>query len=195
MKRLSLIILFLVFAVPTFAQHEHHENEKQAVLLPGLGTLHHKVSTTNPEAQKFFDQGLSLVYAFNHEEAALSFRHAAELDPQLAMAYWGIAEAVAPNYNLDIDPEHEQIGYEAIQKAVAIVGQPNAKITPAERAYIDAMAKRYSNDPKADLKKLALDYKMAMGGVNKKFPADLDAATLYAESMMNLKPWQLWSND
>jgi tetratricopeptide (TPR) repeat protein len=195
MKWLSLIILFVLFAFPAFAQHEHHGNEKQAVLLPGLGALHHKVSTTNPEAQKFFDQGLSLVYAFNHEEAALSFRHAAELDPQLAMAYWGIAEAVAPNYNQDIDPEHEKIGYEAIQKAVAIANQPNVKITAAERAYIDAMAKRYSNNPKADLKKLALEYKLAMGAVNKKFPADLDAATLYAESMMNLKPWQLWSND
>src|SRR5882757_4501285 len=151
MKQLSLIILFAVFAVPAFAQHEHDGNEKQAVLLPGLGTLHHKVSTTNPEAQKFFDQGLSLVYAFNHEEAVLSFRHAAELDPQLAMAYWGIAEAVAPNYNQNIDREHEQIGYDAIQKAVAIANQANVKITEAERAYIDATAKRYSNDPKPDL--------------------------------------------
>src|SRR5882724_11549410 len=159
MSSLSLIILFVVFAVPAFAQHEHHGDEKQAVLLPGMGALHHKVSTANPEAQKFFDQGLSLVYAFNHEEAALSFRHAAELDPQLAMAYWGIAEAVAPNYNQDIDPGHEKIGYEAIQKAVALASQSNAKITPAEGAYIDAMAKRYSNDPKGDLKKLALEYK------------------------------------
>jgi tetratricopeptide (TPR) repeat protein len=195
MKRFSLIILFALFAVQIFAQHEHQGNEKQAVLLPGMGSLHHKVSTTNPEAQKFFDQGLSLVYAFNHEEAALSFRHAAELDPQLAMAYWGIAEAVAPNYNQDIDPEHEKIGYDAIQKAVALASQPNAKITAAERAYINAMAKRYSSDPKPDLKKLAVEYKSAMGIVHKKFPSDLDAATLYAESMMNLKPWQLWSTD
>ena len=88
------------------------------MLLPGLGTLRHKVSTAKPEAQKFFDQGLSLVYAFNHEEAALSFRHATELDPKLAMAWWGVALSVGPNYN---DPEPDmnraKMAWDAIQKS------------------------------------------------------------------------------
>ncbi|MGB9121819.1 MAG: hypothetical protein WCE73_14450, partial [Candidatus Angelobacter sp.] len=78
---------------------------KKATLMTGLGDLHHPVSTSNPEAQKFFDQGMRLIYAFNHEEAAGSFERAAELDPKMAMAYWGLAEAVGPNYNDPADPD------------------------------------------------------------------------------------------
>ncbi|HZS47504.1 MAG TPA: tetratricopeptide repeat protein [Blastocatellia bacterium] len=191
---LSILFLCLV-SITAFAQRDHREGEKDAQLIPGLGAQHHKVSTDNAEAQKFFDQGLLLVYAFNHEEAARSFQQAAKLDPQLAMAHWGVALAVGPNYNLDVDPDREKIAYEAIQKALSIANQPGVKITPQERAYIDAMSKRYSNDPKPDFKKLALDYKIAMGELHKKYPDDNDAATLYADSMMNLKPWQLWTPD
>ena len=90
---------------------------KPAVLMAGLSSLHHPVSTPNTEAQQFFDQGLRLVYAFNHDEAARSFHRAAELDPKLAMAWWGVALAVGPNYNLPVDPEHEKIAVEAIDKA------------------------------------------------------------------------------
>src|SRR5271169_2437293 len=90
---------------------------KPVVLMEGLSSLHHPVSTSNPAAQQFFDQGLRLVYAFNHEEAARSFRRAAELDPQLAMAWWGLALAVGPNYNLPVDPDHEKIAVDAIDAA------------------------------------------------------------------------------
>jgi len=165
--------------------------DKPATLVSGMGSLHHPVSTTNPEAQKFFDQGLSFVYAFNHDEAVKSFKRAAELDPQMAMAYWGIALALGPNINLDVDPAREKAAYDSVQKALAMV----AKAPENERVYVEVLAKRYSSDPNADLKKLALDYKNGMGDLVKRYPDDLDAATLFAESAMDLRPWQLWSAD
>jgi tetratricopeptide (TPR) repeat protein len=165
--------------------------EQPATLMSGLGSFHHQVSTTKREAQRFFDQGLTLVYAFNHEAAVRSFKRAAELDPQMAMAYWGIALALGPNINLDVDPEREKAAYDAVQKALALA----SKASPNERAYINALARRYSIDPRADLKRLALDFKNAMNDLAKQYPDDLDAATLYAESAMDLRPWQLWTKE
>jgi len=159
--------------------------------MPGLGEVHHPVSTKNRQAQQFFDQGLKLVYGFNHDEARLSFERAAQLDPKLAMAWWGVALTLGPNYNLPVDPEREKAGYDAAQRAVSL--KENA--SEAERAYIDAVATRYSNDPKADLHALDRAYKNAMGTLMAHYPDDLDAATLYAESAMNLRPWQLWTPD
>jgi hypothetical protein len=167
------------------------ENRTTAVLLPGLGDLHHPVSTKNAEAQQFFDQGMRLMYAFNHDEAARSFRHAAELDPQLAMAWWGVAIAVGPNYNLPVDAEREKIAVDAVNKAQALA----AKAPQVEQDYILAVAKRYSNDPKPDYHKLDVDYSNAMRELSQKYPDDLDAATLFGDSMMNLRPWKLWSAD
>ena len=94
--------------------------QKPAYLMEGLSNLHHPVSTQNAEAQKFFDQGLRLVFAFNHDEAARSFHRAVELDPKLAMAWWGVALAVGPNYILPVDPEHEKLAVEAIDKAKSL---------------------------------------------------------------------------
>jgi tetratricopeptide (TPR) repeat protein len=162
--------------------------EKPVALLPGVGNIRHTVSTDNRDAQRFFDQGLNLIYAFNHQEAIRSFQRAAELDPRLAMAHWGIALALGPNINLDVDPEREKAAFEAVQKALSLA----ANAPEEERAYIEALAKRYSIDPAADLKKLAVDYKNAMGEVVRRYPDDLDAATLYAESAMDLRPWQFW---
>ena len=187
------IALLLLFSNPILAQQSDMQmpQEKPVALMPGLGSLHHPTSTKNEEAQRFFDQGLRMTYGFNHAEAVRSFKRAAELDPNMAMAWWGVAYALGPNINLDVDPERELAAYEATQKALAL-----SKNAPAnERGYIEALAKRYSNDPKADLKKLAVDYKDAMGALSKQYPDDLDAATLYAESMMDLRPWQLWSAD
>jgi tetratricopeptide (TPR) repeat protein len=162
-----------------------------AQLLPGFGTQRHPVSTRNRLAQKFFDQGLRMVYAFNHEEAVRSFKRAAELDPKLAMAYWGIGYALGPNINKEIDREGEKAAYEATQTAVKL----SANTSASERAYIDALAKRYSIEPDADLRGLAVDFRNAMARLSEEYPDDLDAATLYAESMMVLHPWQLWAND
>lgn len=196
MKNYLAIILLLLLsntisAQQTDTQMKMAPAEKPVALLSGLGSLHHPTSTANPEAQRYFDQGFRMIYGFNHEEAVRSFKRAAELDPQMAMAWWGVAIALGPNINQDVDPDREKAAYDAVQKALTIAGAASA----GERAYIEALARRYSNDPKADLKKLAVDYKNAMGELVKKYPGDLDAATLYAESMMDLRPWQLWSAD
>lgn len=191
MKRLT-IALFFVAAVLR-PQHHHHEStiNKPATLLEGLGNHRHPISTTSELAQKFFDQGLALIFGFNHDEAARLFARAAEIDPRSPMPHWGIALALGPNYNMPPMPEREEKAWLAIEKAVTL-----AKSAPAnERAYVEALVQRYSKDPVADRKQLALAYKNAMKAVRDRYPDDLDAATLYAESLMNLRPWQLWSAD
>lgn len=193
MKLLLIISTLLVLSAGVPAQHEHHSSNdaKPAALIPGLGDANHPVSTTNQQAQLFFNQGLALVYGFNHDEAVRSFQRAAELDPKLAMAHWGIALALGPNINMPVDAEHEKAAYEAVQKARSL----SSGASEPERAYIDALTTRYSNDPKADLSKLDVAYKNAMAELARRFPDDLDAATLYAESLMDLRPWQFWSSN
>jgi hypothetical protein len=181
---------FLGKAVPSPAA-EGGSRKHLPRIMSGLGSLHHPVSTKNAEAQEFFDQGLKLVYSFNHDEARRSFERAAQLDPKLAMAWWGIALALGPNYNLPVEPAAEKAAFEAIQKAMAL--QDNA--SEPERAYINALGFRYSNDPKADLHQLDAAYRNAMAKLVQHYPDDLDAATLYAGSVMNLNPWKLWSHD
>jgi tetratricopeptide (TPR) repeat protein len=161
------------------------------MLLPGMGDLHHPIATSSPEAQKYFDQGLTLVYGFNHEEAVRSFQRASELDPKAAMPLWGIALALGPNINMGVSPEAEKAAYDAVQRAVAL----SAGAPAVERDCIRALAKRYTNDPKADLKQAAREYAAAMKELSRKYPDDLDAATLYADALMNLRPWRLWSLD
>jgi tetratricopeptide (TPR) repeat protein len=185
MKLLAPVFLFLAGACSLFGQ------SKFPVLIPGLGHHHHLISTTSPEAQAFFDQGLTLVFAFNHEEAARSFQRASELDPHSAMAFWGIALALGPCINLDVDPPHEKAAYDAVQKALSLA--QGAK--ESERDYIQALTKRYSPDPNVDLRKLDAEYANAMRELSKHYPDDLDAATLYAESLMDLHPWKLWGLD
>jgi tetratricopeptide (TPR) repeat protein len=187
---LAILLTLAVSALSAAQQHRDRSAMKPATLMPGLGDLHHPVSTHNPEAQQFFDQGLRLIYAFNHDEAARSFKRAAELDPQLAIADWGIAEAVGPNYNDPASDDRFKQAHEAIQKAVALLGNAS----PSERAYIDAMALRFPADD-SDRRRNAEAYHDAMREVTKKFPDDLDAATLFAESGMDLHPWGLWHPD
>src|SRR5262252_9929213 len=181
----------LLCALAAAQDHAAHASVHPVTLVQGLGDLHHPVSTRNLQAQQFFDQGLRFIYAFNHDEAARSFQHAADLDPTLAMAYWGVAEAVGPNYNDPADPERYKRANEAVQKAVDLT----SGASPSEQAYIQAMAKRFPADPNSDLKKAAEDYRDAMRQVVAKFPDDLDAATLFAEAGMNLHPWGLWHQD
>jgi tetratricopeptide (TPR) repeat protein len=188
--RTRMKLLVLIFSL-LLAPYLLPTRSKPAVLMSGLGQHHHVISTKSSEAQRFFDQGLTLVFAFNHEEAARSFRQAAELDPQSPMPYWGLALALGPCINLDVDPAHEKAAYEAVQKAMSLA-QHGAQ---SERAYIQALARRYSADPKVDLRKLDADYAEAMRELSKRYPDDLDAATLYAESLMDLRPWKLWSLD
>lgn len=193
----TLPYLVLVLLLPSGARADHETKpgaEKPVGLLPGLGKHTRPIQTKSPEAQKFFDQGLVLLYGFNHAEAARSFRRAAEIDPQAVMPLWGLALALGPNYNRDIDPvgaDRNKHAYEAAQKAVALSKADG--VPEHERAYAQAIATRYSIDPKADTAKLEVAYKDAMKAVHERYPDDLDAATLYAEALMNLRPWKLWT--
>src|ERR1043165_8448077 len=143
MKRVALAIVLSLISTTVFSQHQHSTpaDAKPASLIEGLGEHHHPVSTINAEAQRFFDQGLTFVYAFNHDEAIRSFRRAAELDPNLAMAHWGVAYALGPNINLDVDPEREKAAYNAVQTALSLI----AKASPREQDYIEALALRYTS--------------------------------------------------
>src|SRR5687768_1573401 len=194
---MKVFILILILASFTYAQHGHGSHttpapEKRAVWLDnGLGHSDHPVSTKNVEAQKFFNQGLAYLYAFNHAEGVASFQRAAELDPALAMAYWGMSLGLGANYNDGANAERFAQAYTHLQKAIELAPRANE----ADRAYVNALTKRYSKDPNADKAALAQAYRAAMAEVVKQYPDDLDAATLYAESMMNLRPWQLWSLD
>jgi len=194
MKVVIRVLIALALCGTIIAQqHSMHSQPaaKKATLMAGFGDLHHPVSTGNPEAQKFFDQGMRLIYAFNHEEAAGSFERAAELDPKMAMAYWGLAEAVGPNYNDPADPDRYKKAHDAIAKAEKLAANASA----SEKAYIAAMALRFPADPAADHRLAAERYRNAMSDVAKQFPDDLDAATLFAEAGMNLHPWGLWRPD
>jgi tetratricopeptide (TPR) repeat protein len=192
MKMLAAVVCGMLSCFAVAAQdHPSHASTRPVTLVAGLGDLHHPVNTSNAQAQQFFDQGLRFIYAFNHDEAARSFQHAAELDPKLAIAYWGVAEAVGPNYNDPASADRFRAAHEAIQKAVDL----SAPASASEQAYIQAMAKRFPADSNTDLKKAAEQYHDAMREVVKQFPDDLDAATLFAESGMNLHPWGLWHPD
>src|ERR1022692_1450019 len=158
--RISILLALSMLCLPSFAQEHmaHKPQPRPVTLVTGLGNLHHPVSTKNAQAKQFFDQGLRFIYAFNHDEAARSFQHAAELDPKLAIAHWGVAEAVGPNYNDPASADRFKQAHEAIQKAVDL----SAGASPVEQAYIQAMAKRFPGDPKADLRKASEDYHDAM---------------------------------
>jgi tetratricopeptide (TPR) repeat protein len=188
MKKLALAVaLWLAILPPRAAQAA---GAKPMPLLSGMGNLHHPIATKSPEAQKFFDQGMTLMYGFNHAAAIASFRKAAELDPDAVMPLWGIAIALGPNINMDVDADGEKQAYAAAQAALA----KSAGAPAEERAFVEAVAKRYSDDPKADRKALSKSYADAMKALVARYPDDLDASTLYAESLMDLHPWDFWQD-
>lgn len=194
MKNLALLISLLLSPMIVAAQHDHGMTMKpsEVKLEKGLGNVDHKVTTSKPEAQKFFNQGLAYIYAFNHEQAVKAFERAAKIDPNMAMAYWGHALALGSNYNLEADSAALKEAYANLRKALELAPKASQK----DQDYINALSKRYATDPdKVDRKQLASDYRIAMRELSKEYPDDLDAATLYAESMMNLHPWQLWTHD
>jgi tetratricopeptide (TPR) repeat protein len=160
-------------------------------LYADLGSHHKGISTKVLAARQYFDQGLRLVYGFNHTEAIRSFTRAADIDPSCAMCYWGIALAYGPHVNAPMDAASGVAAYEAVRKALSL----KSHATAPERAYIEALAQRYESDPLADRVRLDTSYSHAMGKVAKAYPKDLDAATLYAESLMDLRPWNYWRPD
>jgi tetratricopeptide (TPR) repeat protein len=154
-----------------------------------LGDHHHAITTNSEQAQRYFDQGLVLTYGFNHEAAIDSFREAARLDPECAMCFWGVALAYGPNINAPMGPEASREALRAIRRARSLA----AKVGEDERAYIEALATRYSEDPAADRAALDHAYADAMRKLHHRDPDDLDAATLFAESLMDLGPWDYWT--
>ena len=169
MRKIGSVLLVIFCSALLIAQEHaaHATPAKPAALMAGIGNLHHPVSTKNAQAQQFFDQGLRLIYAFNHDEAARSFQRASELDPKLAIAWWGVAEAVGPNYN---DPAERRALSSRRMTRSRRPSDLSDSASPSEKAYIQAMAKRFPADPKADRRKAAEDYHDAMREVVKNFP-------------------------
>ncbi len=205
-ESVSLVMVLWHPAMPAFAEdHVEHEMPKTPVTLedwargaqiyPGLGHFHRKISSSSSEAQSYFDQGMRLLWAFNHDEASRSFARAAQIDPRCAICLWGFALTVGPNYNMPMMAQgRAQAAFDSLQRAVHL----KAAATPVERALIEALRARY---PKA----VALDptnegpvlsaYAAAMRQVAHRYPQDSDMQVLFAESLMNIHAWNLWSAD
>src|SRR5262245_9421990 len=158
-------------------------------LLDGLGDHHRPITTGSPEAQRYFDQGLALVYAFNHEAAERSFREAARLDPGCASCWWGVALALGPNINAPMGPDAAREAWAAVERGRALA----AGASPVEQALIEAVAQRYAADPGAG-DRAALDraFADAMSEVARRHPEDTDVAALAAEALLDLSPWEYW---
>jgi len=179
-----------IAGAPAFAQ-QNAAGTPIAPELSGLGDLHFAVTTESQRAQAFFNQGLRLLYAFNHQESSRAFREAARLDPTLAMAYWGHAMTLGPTLNSPMDPANVRPAHDAVMRAQALAGGA----TPRERALIDALARRYAKTSVADRGPLDRAYADAMRGVAARFPADPDVQTLFADALMNTMPWDYWQKD
>lgn len=191
MTRLTISLAALLLLGACSRQPETATATPKAPLYDNLGSLTHPITASSPEAQRYFDQGLRLSYAFNHAEAIRAFRQAAALDPDCAMCYWGVAYALGPNINAPISPEAATEAYAAIEQARARAAKASAK----EQAFISALAKRYTADPAAERAPLDAAYADAMRALVKEFPDDLDAATLFAQSLMDTSPWNYWNQD
>lgn len=164
--------------------------QTEVPLYEGLDTYRYPISTQNAQTQRYFNQGLLLSYGFNHAEAARSFREAARLDPNCAMCYWGTALVLGPNINAAMEKDAVPQAWEALQTAIRL--SQRSSISSREKALIQALAKRYGSQPIEDRKPLDLAYVNAMRQVMKRYPADLDVATLFAEALMDTMPWDYW---
>ena len=162
--------------------------DERPQLYKDLGKLHFKVSTPNPKAQAFFDQGLILAFGFNHAEAQRAFREAQRLDPRCAMCFWGEGLILGPNINVPMMPEANAPALEAAKRAAALA----ARASPVERALIEALQQRYSADPKAERPALDKEYADAMKKVAARFQGDDTVQVLYAEALMDTQPWDYW---
>ncbi|MDO6472231.1 hypothetical protein [Maribacter sp. 1_MG-2023] len=178
-----------IACAPITTDFKWYESDNLAPIINGLDVLDFPVSTTNSLAQKYINQGLVLAYGFNHAEAARSFYYATKLDPNCAMAYWGFAYVLGPNYNAGMEQDNYNRAYMAIQKALVL---SNGDVSQKEKALINALSKRYVQFPLEDRSELDLEYSNAMREVYKNYPKDADVATMFAESIMDMHPWDLW---
>jgi tetratricopeptide (TPR) repeat protein len=159
-------------------------------LYDGLGTYSRKITTRNAKAQRYFDQGLALLHGFNHRGAIRSFQEAARLDPRCAMAHWGTAIAAGPHINYPLVPQPMA---ELAWKELTLAKQNASNASEVERALIDALSKRYAYPQPEDRAPLDQAYANAMREVWKRFPNDVDVGALFAEAMMDLRPWNQWT--
>jgi tetratricopeptide (TPR) repeat protein len=179
----------IVYCAPSFDPGQM--NDGNAPLLDGLGKWNYQVSTSSEKAARYFNQGLALMYGFNHGEAGRSFKTAIRLDSTLAIAYWGVAMVLGPNYNASLNPTSLVDINAAIDKAIEYSRQAQ----PHEKALINAVAKRF---PRAEVKDMVPYYEAyaaAMKQAHEDFPDDAEIATLYADALMNMHPWDLWLKD
>ena len=201
MRSAWLTMVGIGLAMPLIAQDREHDHAPalamaaadsagRTPLYDNLGTYHMAITTRSPVAQRYFDQGLRLTYGFNHDEAIKSYQEGVREDSTCAMCWWGIAYALGPNINVPMDTAAVRPAYEALQRAMRLA--PGS--TPRERAYIDALGARYTADPAAPRAPLDSAWARAIGDVARRFPTDEDAATLHAESLMDLRPWNYWNN-
>jgi tetratricopeptide (TPR) repeat protein len=187
--RTVAVVTVLAAAFPVCTGHATSD-QTQSRLFPGVDTYQRPITTTSDEAQAWFDQGFLLLYGFNHDEATRSFEQAARLDPQAAMPWWGVAYAAGMNINDPVmDDDRWQRGHEAAQRALALLDGES----DLERALIEAVAKRYAWPAPADQRPYDEAYAAAMSRVHERFPDDPDVAVLYAESLMDLQPWDYWT--
>ncbi len=184
-------MVFIVSLAATFLASTARPPDAEP-LFSGLGNHHHAITTSSPLAQRYFDQGMAFMFGFNHNEAIRSFRYAATLDPKCAMAYWGIAISNGPNINYPmVDPARAKAAWEALTQAHALA----SGASPVEADLIEAQARRFANPQPDDRSSLDKDYAAAMREVWRKYPNDADVGALFAESLMDLRPWDLWSLD
>lgn len=169
---------------------EWYSSGKKAPRFKGLDGINFKISTSNKEAQDYFNQGMMLAYGFNHAEAARSFFEATRLDSSCAMAFWGFAYVLGPNYNGGMEEDNYQRAWEAAGKAKALSGN----CSPKEKILIEALLSRYAPQPPEDRKPLDIAYATAMKKVYDQYPSDPDIGALYAESLMDIHPWDLYDN-
>ncbi len=186
--RLPSLVFFLMLPATLLAQQTPNKAAGSVRLFTDLGNLTHPISSKVPAAQKYFDQGMRLVFAFNHGEAIRAFSEATRLDPRCAICYWGVALAYGPHVNAGMDSASGVQAYAALQKAQELA----RNASESERAYIEALARRYVQVPRADRAHLDSAYAAGMAQLVKRYPADLDALTLYAEAKMDLRPWNYW---
>ena len=197
----SLSYVFaLTLTMPAIGAQSHHNHSHTTTglsvagtvpLYENLGNHHYPVTTGSPVVQRYFDQGVRLYYAFNHQEAIRAFEEAARLDPRCAMCYWGVALAHGPNINAPLEKPAALAAYAAIQQALALATHASDR----ERALIQALAVRYAATPADDRSALDQAYARAMLEFTRRYPDDLEGATLYAESLMDLSPWNYWTGE
>lgn len=176
---------------PQITDAEWYKKDNVAPLLEGLDAVNYKITTKDSLVQKYFNQGMTLAYGFNHAEAARSFYYATKLDPNCSMAFWGYAYVLGPNYNAGMEPDNYQRAYDAIQTAIKL----SENATNKEKALIHTMAKRYSAKPPEDRSNLDLEYSKALKALYFAYPDDSEISVLYAESIMNLHPWDLYDKE